>query len=87
MKQIIIFLRQLLSNLHKFYENYKKNDWFKLFIIIQLRNSDHIRDFKDLDTEMSKDRMASYLNNKWYYGYDSIFFIFSRLPVFWFIMP
>jgi ABC-type dipeptide/oligopeptide/nickel transport system permease component len=36
---------------------------------------------------MSKDRMASYLNNKWYYGYDSIFFIFSRLPVFWFIMP
>ena len=37
--------------------------------------------------KMAKEKMASSVDNKWYYGYDSIFLIFRRIPVFWVFVP
>jgi predicted DCC family thiol-disulfide oxidoreductase YuxK len=87
MKTIIIFYDNYCSKCTRFVKIIKKFDWFNLIIAKELRNSYHIREFKNIDIKMSKGKMASCIDNKWYYGYNSIFFIFSRLPIFWIIMP
>ena len=87
MKSIIIFYDNQCPNCTRFTTNIKKLDWFHLIIIKKLRNSNHIGEFKTIDLEKAKIKMASYIHNKWYYGYNSMFFIFSKIPVLWIILP
>ena len=87
MKSIIIFYDNHCPNCTRFAINIKKLDWFNLIIVKKLRNSNHTGKFKSIDIEKAKRKMASYIDNKWYYGYKSIFLIFSKLPIFWIIMP
>ncbi len=62
-------------------------DWYSLIIIKQLRNPKHIQEFGNVDIELAQEKMASCIENKWNYGYNSISLIFSRLPIFWVISP
>lgn len=58
-----------------------------MIITKELRNSNHTSVFDNIDIEMAKGKMASCIDHKWYYGYDSIFLIFRKIPVFWFFVP
>lgn len=87
MKSIIIFYDNHCSNCTCFSKITKKLDWFNLIIAKKLRNSNHTSEFKNVDIEMAKRKMASSIDNKWYYGYDSIFLIFRKIPVYWVFVP
>jgi predicted DCC family thiol-disulfide oxidoreductase YuxK len=87
MKSIIIFYDNHCPNCTRFTKIIKKLDWLNLIIAKELRNSNYIGEFKNIDIEMSKGKMASCIDDKWYYGYKSIFLIFSKLPIFWIILP
>lgn len=87
MKSIIIFYDNHCPNCTRFTKVVKRLDWFNLTIAKELRNLNHIGQFSSIDIKMAKEKMASSVDNKWYYGYDSIFLIFRRIPVFWVFVP
>lgn len=86
MKNIVIFYDNLCLNCTKFSKLVQKFDWLKLINIKQLRNELHTKPFSDIDLELAKQQMASY-GSKWNYGYNSLFFVFARLPLFWIFIP
>ena len=87
MKSIIIFYDNHCPNCTRFTKVVKRLDWFDMIIAKELRNLNHISQFSSIDIKMAKGKMASSVDNKWYYGYDSIFLIFRRIPVFWVFVP
>ncbi|CAA0167767.1 DCC1-like thiol-disulfide oxidoreductase family protein [Tenacibaculum maritimum] len=87
MKSIIIFYDNHCPNCTRFTKVVGRLDWFNLIITKELRNLNHINQFSSIDIKIAKGKMASSIDNKWYYGYDSIFLIFKRIPVFWFFVP
>jgi len=42
--------------------------------------------FPEIDLQLAHQQMASY-GKSWHYGYNSIYFIFIRLPLFWIFIP
>jgi predicted DCC family thiol-disulfide oxidoreductase YuxK len=83
---MIIFYDNFCPNCTKFANLIQKLDWLKLINIKQLRDESHTNPFPDLNLELAKQQMASY-TNKWHYGYDSLYFIFVRIPLFWLVFP
>lgn len=86
MKPLTIFYDNFCPNCNKFSKIVQKLDWLKLIEIKQLRNELHTNPFRDIDLQLAKQQMASF-STKWYYGYNSLFFIFARLPLFWIFIP
>jgi predicted DCC family thiol-disulfide oxidoreductase YuxK len=86
MKKLIIFYDNWCPNCTRFNKIVKKLDWFNLIDSKQLRNNQDIKQFKNLNLELATQQMASYTNN-WNYGFVSIFFILSRLPIFCIFIP
>jgi hypothetical protein len=64
----------------------QKLDWLKQMKIKELRNEIHTKPFPTIDLQLAKQQMASF-GTKWHYGYNSLFFIFVRLPLFWLLIP
>jgi predicted DCC family thiol-disulfide oxidoreductase YuxK len=96
MKLLTIFYDNFCPNCTKFSKVVRKLDWLKLIHIKQLRheslyqtnktNKLHINQFNDIDLQLAEQQMASF-GTKWHYGYNSLFFIFVRLPIFWIVLP
>jgi predicted DCC family thiol-disulfide oxidoreductase YuxK len=86
MKQLTIFYDNFCPNCSRFSKLVKKLDWIKLIKIKQLRNELDVNSIYGIDLELAKKQMASY-NKEWHYGYNSLFYIFARLPLFWILMP
>ncbi len=86
MKNLTIFYDNYCPNCTKFSKIVKKLDWLKLIQTKQLRNESDTNSFPDIDLELAKKQMASF-NTKWHYGYNSIYLIFLRLPLFWIFIP
>jgi predicted DCC family thiol-disulfide oxidoreductase YuxK len=88
MKQsaLIIFYDNYCPNCTMFAKGVEKFDWLKLIQIKQLRNPLHTDLFPNMNLELAKQQMASF-GTKWHYGFNSIFYIFVRLPLFWLFVP
>ncbi|WP_394330520.1 hypothetical protein [Riemerella columbipharyngis] len=57
-------------------------DWFKLIYYIELRNPKATNTLTGFDLVLASQQMASF-DDKWYYGFYSIYQILLRLPLFW----
>jgi predicted DCC family thiol-disulfide oxidoreductase YuxK len=86
MKNLTIFYDNYCPNCNKFSKLVQKLDWLKLIEIKELRNEIHTKPFPKIDLQLAKQQMASF-GSKWHYGYNSLFFIFARLPLFWIFIP
>jgi predicted DCC family thiol-disulfide oxidoreductase YuxK len=86
MKSLTIFYDNFCPNCSKFSKLVQKLDWLKLIQIKELRTELHTNSFPEIDLELAKQQMASF-GTKWHYGYNSLYFIFLRLPLFWLIIP
>jgi predicted DCC family thiol-disulfide oxidoreductase YuxK len=86
MKNLTIFYDNYCPNCTKFVNLVEKIDWLKLIQIKQLRNELDTNSFREIHFELAKHQMASY-GTKWHYGYNSLYFIFARLPLFWLFIP
>ena len=86
MKKLTIFYDNYCPNCTKFSKLVQKLDWLKLIQIKQLRNELHTNSFRNIDLELAKQQMASF-GTKWHYGFNSLYFIFARLPLFWLSIP
>ena len=84
--KLIIFYDNFCPNCSKFSKLVQKLDWFKLIEIKQLRNELHTNPFPNIDLQLATQQMASFSTN-WHYGYNSLYFIFARLPLFWIFLP
>ena len=85
-EKITIFYDNFCPNCTRFAKIVQKLDWLKLIEIKQLRNELHTNSFRNIDLELAKKQMASF-GTKWHYGYNSLYFIFVRLPFFWLFIP
>jgi predicted DCC family thiol-disulfide oxidoreductase YuxK len=86
MKKIIIFYDSFCPNCSKFVEFIQNFNYLNLIEIKQLRKELDTNLFPDINLELAKQQMASF-GTKWHYGYNSIYFIFLRLPAFWVFLP
>jgi predicted DCC family thiol-disulfide oxidoreductase YuxK len=86
MKTLTIFYDNYCINCSRFAKLVEKLDWLKLIEIKQLRNDLNTNSFPKIDIELAKQQMASF-GTKWHYGYNSLYFIFARLPLFWLFIP
>jgi predicted DCC family thiol-disulfide oxidoreductase YuxK len=86
MKIITIFYDNWCPNCTKFVKIIKKIDWLRQIEIKQLRNELDTNPFCNIDLELSKKQMASF-TNKFHYGYNSLYYIFIRIPILWLFIP
>lgn len=86
MKTLIIIYDNWCPNCTKFIKIVKNLDWFNLIDSKQLRNKQDTKQFNNLNLELATMQMASYTNN-WCFGFNSIFRILVRLPLFWMFIP
>jgi predicted DCC family thiol-disulfide oxidoreductase YuxK len=86
MRKLIIFYDNFCPNCTKFSKLIQKMDWLKLIEIKQLRNESHTNSASGIDLGLAKQQMASF-GIKWNYGYNSLYLIFTRLPLFWLFLP
>lgn len=64
-----------------------KLDWLNLVSSKELRNENHTQNEKELDLALAEEQLASVSSGKWKYGYDSLYRIFLRIPLFWLFVP
>lgn len=83
---MIIYYDNYCPNCTRFVNIVSKLDWFKLIVLQQLRNREHIINAKGINKKLAEKQMASF-DGKWSYGYLTLFKIFLRLPIFWFFIP
>lgn len=86
MKKLVIFYDNFCPDCTKFSKLVKKLDWLKLIEIKELRNELHLKHFPLINLKLAKQQMASFGKN-WYYGYNTLFYIFIRLPLLWPFIP
>lgn len=86
MKNVTVFYDNWCPNCNNFKNLITKLDWLKLIDFKELRNVNHLFLYDDIDLILAKKQMASRGGN-WVYGYDSIFNIFSRIPLLWLLFP
>ncbi len=84
--RLTIFYDNYCPNCTRFVKLVDKLDWLNRIQIKELRNELDTNLFPEINLELAKQQMASW-STKWYYGYDSLYFIFLRLPLFWFSIP
>ncbi|WP_313000535.1 DCC1-like thiol-disulfide oxidoreductase family protein [Chryseobacterium gleum] len=86
MKSLIIFYDNWCPHCTRFTKFIKKFDWLNLIDTKQLRVIDDLKEHYDLNKSLAMKQMASY-DERWYYGYDSLYNIFLRIPIFWIFFP
>lgn len=86
MKSISIFYDNFCPMCTKFSKFVQQWDWLGKIQILQLRNPQHTEKYTGIDHPLAEKQMASY-NGSWAYGFDTLFRIFMRLPLFWFAIP
>ena len=75
------------KNCSRFMSFTHKMDWLKLVSSRGLRNEDHTKNVEGLDLVLAEEQLASVSDGKWKYGYDSLYRIFLRIPLFWLFVP
>ena len=85
MKKLIIVYDDWCPNCTRFSRIIEKIDFFNKVSLLRLR-SDNIQ-ISGFDKDRALNIMASFENNEWKYGYDSIWRISFKIPVFWIFIP
>lgn len=87
MNKLTVFYDNWCPNCSSFAKLMKKHDLLDKIIIVEFRNLsiEESRKFLELDKEIAKRQMATYSNLKYSYGFESIFKIFIRIPLFGFL--
>lgn len=75
------------KNCTRFMNFAHKMDWLELVSSRELRNEDHTKNVEGLDLVLAEEQLASVSVGKWKYGYDSLYRIFLRIPLFWLFIP
>jgi predicted DCC family thiol-disulfide oxidoreductase YuxK len=86
MKTITIFYDNWCPHCTRFNKLIKRLDWFNKIQSKQLRNQFDTNQFPELDINLANQQMASF-NGKYHYGYNSLYYIFCKLPLFWLLLP
>ena len=73
-------------NCKRFISIVKFLDWLKLIYYVELRNPKSTNTLTGFDLVLAGQQMASF-DDKWHYGFYSIYQILVRLPLFWLILP
>jgi predicted DCC family thiol-disulfide oxidoreductase YuxK len=84
--KLTIFYDNWCPNCSKFANLIQKLDWLKSIEIKQIRNEADTSSLYSIDLELAKQQMATF-TNKWHYGFNSLFFISVRVPLFWLFIP
>ena len=82
-----IFYDNWCKNCSRFMNLAHKLDWFHLVSSKELRNENHTKNVKGLNLLLAEEQLASVSGGKWKYGYDSLYRLFLRLPLFWLFTP
>jgi predicted DCC family thiol-disulfide oxidoreductase YuxK len=83
---LIIIYDNYCPKCTSFAKTVKKIDWLNLIIAKELRNEIDINSLRNLNKNLAEKQMASF-NKKWHYGFNSLFEIFLRIPLFWLFLP
>jgi predicted DCC family thiol-disulfide oxidoreductase YuxK len=86
MKKLIIFYDNWCPNCTRFINFIRQFNCLNLLEIKELRNNFHTKEYKSINYDLAIKQMASF-DGKWYYGYESLFNIFLRIPIFWILIP
>lgn len=84
--KLSIFYDNYCTNCTKFKTFIEKIDWLQKIDFKKLRTQNTTFQFKEINIELATQQMASF-NGKWNYGFQSIYLILTRLPIFWPFMP
>ncbi|MFV7236020.1 DCC1-like thiol-disulfide oxidoreductase family protein [Flavobacterium sp. ZB4R12] len=83
---LTVFYDDWCPNCSKFVNLIHKLDWLNLIETKRLRNELDTNSFRSLDFKLAKQQMASF-DTSWHFGYNSLYFIFIRLPLFYIFLP
>lgn len=85
MDKLKVYYDNWCPNCTKFMRFIKKMDFLNLIVFKKLRGNNN---FRGINLEEAEKKMASTKDNKlWNYGYNSIYEIFKRVPLFWVFIP
>lgn len=87
MRKLTIFYDDWCEKCAKFSHFVVKNDVFRLVEVKPLRKSVDFQKVIGVDFQKTTTQMASYDGERIYYGFNSIYMIFKRLPIFWIFFP
>lgn len=82
-----IYYDNWCRNCTRFMDLAHKLDWFNLISSKELRNESHTKNVDGLDLKLAEEQLASVSKGKWKYGYDSLYRLFLRIPLFWLFIP
>jgi predicted DCC family thiol-disulfide oxidoreductase YuxK len=86
MKSLIVLYDNWCPNCIKFSSFIKKHDKFDLIKFMPLRDKNIYKQYPNLNIIIAKNEMASW-DDGWYYGFNSIFYVLLRIPIFWIFLP
>lgn len=84
--KLIVFYDNWCSNCSKFAITIESLDWFGIVSFVKLRDESVMIFYPNIDLNLAEKQMIS-LGHKIRHGYDSLFYIFLRIPLFWIIIP
>lgn len=87
--KLIIVYDNWCPNCSRFAKFIEKKDRFNKIFLIKLREKEEIKGllFTEIDINQSEKEMASYINGKWKYGYESIMRVTKTIPLFYPLYP
>jgi predicted DCC family thiol-disulfide oxidoreductase YuxK len=87
MNSLTIYYDNWCPNCQNFIKIVRKLDWLHLILEKELRSNLSSEIEAGLDIALAEKGMASDFNKKWVYGYNSLFLLILRLPIFWISIP
>lgn len=87
MIKLLFFYDDWCPKCSQFAHFIKKNDIFQKTEAIPLRKSAEIQRDLNINSEKASQQMASFDGKTIFYGFDSIYLIFKRIPLLWGFVP
>lgn len=84
---MIVFYDNWCKNCSRFVKLVHRLDWLKLVSSRKMRDEYRPMSPEGFHRELAEQQVASLYKGKWKYGYDSLYRIFLRLPLFWPLIP
>lgn len=84
--RITIYYDNYCPRCTQFSELVRHWDWLGKVEIRQLRNENDMEQAEGINRELAEKQMASF-DGKWHYGYQTLFKIFQKIPLFWPFLP
>lgn len=82
-----VFYDNWCKNCSRFMKFVHKADWLNIVFAKELRNENHTKSVVGLNLKLAHEQLASVNAGSWKYGYDSLYRIFLRIPIFWLLIP